>query len=103
MANGVDESVDPLNATFYEVKSKEGVFITNITRSEFFPDTNDLADVYSQPPPTESQIIQMALSRLENDPQRTFLSDTVPDAPFKGNAWAELSLKRVIRMAAEGG
>ncbi|KKK49185.1 hypothetical protein LCGC14_3137600, partial [marine sediment metagenome] len=27
----------------------------------------------------------------------------VPDAPFKGNAWAELSMKRLIRMAAEGG
>lgn len=26
-----------------------------------------------------------------------------PDAPFKGNAWAELSMKRLIRMAAEGG
>lgn len=26
----------------------------------------------------------------------------VPDAPFKGNAWAELSLKRVLRLAAEG-
>lgn len=27
----------------------------------------------------------------------------VPDAPFKGNAWAELVMKRAIRMAAEGG
>jgi hypothetical protein len=27
----------------------------------------------------------------------------VPDAPFKENAWVELSLKRVLRMAAEGG
>ena len=26
-----------------------------------------------------------------------------PDAPFKGNVWAELALKRVIRMAAEEG
>jgi DNA repair protein RadC len=26
-----------------------------------------------------------------------------PDAPFKGNAWAELAMKRVIRMAAEEG
>lgn len=27
----------------------------------------------------------------------------VPNAPFKGNAWAELAIKRVLRMAAEGG
>ena len=27
----------------------------------------------------------------------------VPDAPFKNNAWAELAIKRVLRMAAEGG
>lgn len=27
----------------------------------------------------------------------------LPDAPFKGNAWAELSIKRILRMAAEEG
>jgi len=30
-------------------------------------------------------------------------NEMVPDAPFKGNAWVELAIKRVIRMAAEGG
>ena len=30
-------------------------------------------------------------------------SGFVPNAPFKGNAWVELGMKRVLRMAAEGG
>lgn len=30
-------------------------------------------------------------------------SGGIPDAPFKGNAWAELAMKRLIRLAAEGG
>ena len=29
--------------------------------------------------------------------------DSVPDAPFKGNAWVELSVKKIMRIAAEGG
>lgn len=31
------------------------------------------------------------------------LDTAVPDAPFKGNAWTELAIKRVLRMAAEEG
>lgn len=48
-------------------------------------------------------------ARLQRDAARTAVEQAqpgkgvVPDAPFKGNAWAELSLKRLIRMAAEGG
>lgn len=30
-------------------------------------------------------------------------SKSTPNAPFKGNAWGELAIKRVLRMAAEGG
>lgn len=34
---------------------------------------------------------------------RAKLLMTVPDAPFKGNAWKKLALKRVMALAAEGG
>lgn len=46
------------------------------------------------------------LSKLETERvQREQLeaSRSVPDAPFKNNAWAALSLKRMIRWAAENG
>ena len=46
------------------------------------------------------------LASLELSAKERRLNDAgrgTPDAPFKGNAWAELAMKRVIRMAAEGG
>lgn len=50
--------------------------------------------------------IRLRIIELENiQGERSGGSSTgaVPDAPFKGNAWAELSIKRIITMAAEGG
>ena len=46
---------------------------------------------------------RLRMSELAHTEEQRDNADTgVPDAPFKGNAWAELTMKRVLRMAAEG-
>jgi len=45
------------------------------------------------------QVAGMVLGRSNLMPTKA----KVPEAPFKGNAWAELSIKRVLLLAAEGG
>lgn len=41
------------------------------------------------------------LAQLEDTLQQS--RKKTPDAPFKGNAWVELSVKKILRLAAEGG
>ena len=43
------------------------------------------------------------VKKAEADVRAASASSSVPNAPFKNNAWASLSLKRMIRWAAENG
>lgn len=49
---------------------------------------------------------RLFIDRLLADRRAEYLAaqvDKVPSGPFKGNAWVSLVLKRIIRLAAEGG
>ena len=55
---------------------------------------------------TVKRIVEQSRQDLRWDTDRGDYVSTemkVPDAPFKGTAWAELAMKRMIRMAAEKG
>jgi len=44
-----------------------------------------------------------AMMRLEYDEARNRQAGKQPQAPFKGNAWVSLAIKRIVRLAAEQG
>lgn len=88
-----DFSIDDLvaeradaNGVFWVVGTKGGQFITNVVGVG-----------------TAKEALQETMFRIEKDRSRTALKDAVPNAPFKGNAWAELAMKRALRMAVDGG
>ena len=60
-----------------------------------FPDRQQLAAI--------NRWREAALKEQELRREMMNRVDAVPDAPFKGNAWVELAVKKVLRLAAEGG
>ena len=84
-------------ADYWEVRTKGGVFVVNVTATAEAPEL-----------PNEQGAIDQAYERLSKEKEirdrvTGATRQAVPDAPFKGNAWAELAIKRVIRLAAEEG
>jgi GGDEF domain-containing protein len=78
----------------WEVSDQDGKFITNVMPAD--PDQSPLR--------TEAQALAEAARRMRDEPQRVAAAqgDRVPDAPFK-TSWPELAMKRMLRMAVEGG
>jgi hypothetical protein len=66
--------------------------------------TNELAGVVTLEEINKINNWRLATLELSQVKQQLDkVEGAIPDAPFKGNAWAELAMKRVIRMASEGG
>jgi hypothetical protein len=82
-------------ADYWEIRTKVGQFVVNITATDGVLPDEDAAIDEGYQRLTQEQEIRTRIEREERG--------AVPDAPFKGNAWAELAIKRVMRLAAEEG
>jgi len=82
-------------ADYWEIRTKIGQFVVNVTAVDgVLPDESAAIDEGYRRLTQETEIRR----RIEREER-----GAVPDAPFKGNAWAELAIKRVMRLAAEEG
>lgn len=73
------------------VTTIDGRFIANVNKSNLIDQT-------------EAGAVAEVVRRMAEEPNLvTKNSNGVPDAPFKGNAWVMLAVKRMIRLAVEQG
>ena len=82
-------------ADYWEIRTKVGQFVVNVTATNGVLPDEDAAIDEGYQRLTQEEEIRRRIEREERG--------AVPDAPFKGNAWAELAIKRVMRLAAEEG
>jgi len=82
-------------ADYWEIRTKVGQFVVNVTATDGVLPDEDAAIDQGYQRLTQEEEIRRRIAREEQE--------AVPDAPFKGNAWAELAIKRVMRLAAEEG
>lgn len=86
---------DASGQTYYEVRTEDGRFVTNVTGRRAGAE-----------PLTPEYAIEEARQRLARPAEGAVgRAEGVPPAPFVGKteAWTELALKRILRMAAEEG
>ncbi|KKL45633.1 hypothetical protein LCGC14_2353680, partial [marine sediment metagenome] len=95
------QTLDLLDESGYEAKYNGTNWVVTSKDGSLVPNKLGGGEAKNQFAGNLSQVAGMVLGRQDLMPFRQ--ERQVPDAPFKGNAWAELSMKRLIRMAAEGG
>lgn len=82
------------NGRFFEIVDENDQFVTNVIDDGSFRKLQVNAE----------NALKIAEERISKKIPIGFQRESVPDAPFKKTeAWAGFALKRVIRMAAEGG